>query len=231
MRKREENKLSMARAVQDALGNNTSIVGSVPAFGNAKTELDQVIQEIDGMMQTQIRKVTSADKTKAMNLALDVAIVVIGAARAYALKEDKPSMAALFNYSRSELVKMRDTQLVNTLTLVHDNAVTMLTQLADYGITAAQLTQLQTLTADYNSLLSAPRANILAKSVATQGLATAFEKMDGVLARLDNLAVSKRSSEAEFYNTYTAARKIVDSNGKGKSKADNPKKQEDDKTS
>jgi hypothetical protein len=208
MNSRNENKLSMAKAVLEALNTNNPIVATIPAFGSAKTELTTVINQIDSLVQTQTRKVTAGDKTIAMNKAVDAAAAIIGVAKAYAMDQNKPSLIASFSYTRTELVKMRDTVLSNTLTLIHDNALAIVTQLADYGITATQLSELKTLADDYAALLSTPRANITAKSTATKALVPAFENMEIILAKLDGFAEGKRNSHKDFYNVYQSSRKL-----------------------
>lgn len=50
MNTRNENKLSMAKAVQQTLTQSASVLSSTPAFITAQTELTDAINDIDALV-------------------------------------------------------------------------------------------------------------------------------------------------------------------------------------
>lgn len=222
MNAKQENRFSMAKSVLKALDDNNNIVNALAALAAAKTELNAVVTEIDTLTQAQALQTTAEEKTNAGKAAVVIAMEVIAAAKAYALDKKKPGVAASFNYGTHELGKMRDTILVNTMQLVHDNAKLIVADITDYGADAAKLTSLQKAIDAYAGLLTAPKANMANRSAATKGIATAFEKLNDVIEKIDNMVETKRNSHQDFYNTYKAVRKVGDKGAKPKEEKQPP---------
>lgn len=217
MNDRQENKLSMAKAVKIILDNNATIVSSIVAFAAASTTLGNNIDAIDGITQLQVKKIKgkAIDKETAGDIAIKAAIELTGPTQAYAKATGNNDLFEEMNYFPSNLKKLRDTVLVSTLTLIRDTVQDNLANLADYGITAAMITALTNAISGYNSLVGTPRAAISDKSSATKALTVEFKKLDATLAQLDGLAEAKRNTEPDFYNSYKSARIIVDNIGSG----------------
>lgn len=216
MTDRQENKLSMAKTVQLVLNNNSAIVSTPTAFSATKTELDAEITSIDGIAQVQtINNTGSAkDKTQAENTAIDKAIALIGPAKSCARAQNNNTLYESLNYSKSDLKKLRDTTLPQTLTQIRDVLQNNLALFTDYGITADDITDFTAQIAAITPLQSAPRNAITTGKAATTALRAEFKNLDAILKRLDGLAAGK-SKYPDFYNAYKAARVIVDTKAKG----------------
>lgn len=221
MNAKQENRFSMAKSVLKTLDDHNTVVTSLTALANAKTELTTLVAEIDSLTQVQSLKTSAKEKTDAEKVATTLALEVIAAAKAYALDNNKPAIAASFNYTKRKLEKMRDTVLVNTLKLIKDNANLLTADLAGYGADATKLTQLQTATSAYEVLLTRPKSNIAARSTATKAMSIAFEKLQDMMQVMDNIVETKRNSHTDFYNSYKVMRKVENRHGgKGKGKDD-----------
>ncbi len=218
MTDKQENKLSMVKAVKLVLQSNSTIVATIPAFITAATDMSDVIDSIDGIVQLQVKQITgkALDKASAETNAVNAALELIGPTKSYARAVNNNSLFEAVNYSKTSLLKRRDTLLVNTLTLIRDTVQDNQVALTSYGITAAMVTSLSASITDYSVLVAAPREAINNKSAATNALVAAFKNLDPILERLDGLAEIKKSSDPDFYNTYKSSRIIVDSKGKGK---------------
>ena len=217
MTDKQENKLSMAKAVQLVLQNNSTIVSTIVAFATAATDLDNAIDTIDGIVQLQVKQITgkAIDKGSAEQTAIAAALELVGPTKSYARFINDNTLYETVDYSKTSLQRLRDTELVNTLTLIRDTVQGVLANLADYGVTAAMTTALTQAIGTYSALVAAPRAAINIKSAATEALVTEFKKLDPLFDRLDGLAEIKKNTEADFYNTYKSARIIVDTGSNG----------------
>ncbi|PCH92464.1 MAG: hypothetical protein COB85_08110, partial [Bacteroidetes bacterium] len=98
--------------------------------------------------------------------------------------------------------------------LIHDEANTVVANLGDYGIAAAELTDLQGKIDDYEAIVASPRNAITDRSTATAELENLFNKGDDVLNnKLDKLLNQFTQSNPEFTTQYASSRKILDMGG------------------
>lgn len=220
MNAKQENRFSMARAVLQTLNDNNTVVTTLPALATAKSQLTTLVSEIDTLSQVQGQKTTAQVKSGAAKAAIEIGLEVIAAAKAYALDANKPAISASFNYGKTELMRMRDTVLQNTLQLVKDNAALLATDLAAYGADTAKLADLQTAIEDFAAVITQPKTNIAARSTATKGIDAAFKRLADLVEKMDNMIETKRRTHTDFYNTYQSVRKVVDKKGKAKDKVD-----------
>lgn len=220
MNDRQENKLSMAKALKIILAENSTIVDTVVAFTTATTALGNSIDSIDGITQLQVKKIKgkAMDKGAAEELAISAALELTGPTQTYARTTNDNTLFEAMEYSPTSLRRLRDTVLVSTLTLIRDTVQGKLADLADYGVTAAMITTLTGAISAYNSLVGAPRAAVSDKTSATKALAAEFKNLDIVLEKLDGLAELKKNTEPDFYNSYKSARVIVDNGSKSEPK-------------
>ena len=212
MKSKLENKLSMAKAVQNALQMHNSVINLVPAYSAARTELDGTITEIDGLVQVQQETTEgiSKDKQEAEEKAISAAVKLAGPVKSYAIAENNNALLETVNITPSKLKKMRDTDLLNALGAIKNNVAPIASSLVGYGVTPAQLTEYDNAVADYASLVQASRTQVNIRAQATEQLNSTFQKMDAILQRLDGFADMQKDSEPEFYLTYKNARTIVD---------------------
>jgi hypothetical protein len=208
-------KLTQAKAVQQVLNNNFSIVQTIPAFVKAKTDFDTVITSIDGLLQQQVKQTTgiAADKSAAETTAIHTAIELTGLAKAFAAETKSLTLKQAVNYNLTGLMRLRDAVLVNTLTSIHDTLQTEVANLADYGITADTLNNFAADIEAYKSLLVAPKTNINQHTANTIEIVTLFEQLDTIEERLDGFVNSKERTETSFYNTYQSAVNIIQTHG------------------
>lgn len=217
MNNRQENKLSMAKTVQAVLHNNNVIVGTVPAFVTAVNKLDNSIDTIEGYVQIQLKITTgkSTDKETAAKDAIDIALGLAGPTKSYARSINSNDLYNSLNYSKTELQRSRDNELPNILLGMRDIIQSNIANLADFGITATDISALTTAVAAYNILNAAPRTAIGIKSAATKAVAEEFKNLDTALDVIDGLAEGKKASEPDFYNALKSARITVDTGSKG----------------
>jgi hypothetical protein len=211
-----ENRLSMAMAVQSMLNKNSSTVAAVPAFAASKTELDNLLQQIDVLSKQQEQQTTAEEKQDAANRAINAATKIVFAAKAYALDQNKPGITASFNYSKTKLERLRDTSLLSTLRLIKDNADLLASEIAPFGADALKITELQDATDAYESVNSKPKTDKANKATATAALATCFESLAKLMRKMDNMVATQQDTRKDFYTNYHSVRKVGNKKIKGK---------------
>lgn len=216
MTKRQENRLSMARAVQDILQQHAGIVSTIPAFAAAELELGQLIAGIGSLVQVQVKKTTgvSQDKQQVEAKAIRAAVKLAGAAKSYALAIQNNTLLDAVSYSATELGRMRDATLVSVLGTIRNKVSPVMAELASYGVSAADLTALEAAITAYDAIVVTPRTNATERVWATDQLDNLFKKLDTILKQMDGIAQLKKETEPEFFIMYSSARKIVDNTGR-----------------
>ena len=214
----QNNKLSAYRAVDAVLEDHETTWQTLPAFAEAVTEFRDVIPEIHGLAQVQANGIGAVEeKQAAFEDMVSAAEEIAAATHAYAVKADEFELAVRVDYSRSDIIDGRQTEVVTRCRDIHAAATEFLASLADYGVTAAKLTKLKSKIDTFDSLQPKPRQRIAKRKAATKSLPQRFDTADLILGnRLDKLVLQFKGSAPEFVTEYRTARTIVDSPGSRK---------------
>ena len=211
MNNSQQNKLNMYQAVDLVLDSHKDTWTSLTGFGTAVGDLEANISTITSLAQVQsARSGAAAEKGAVLESLLDSAIQVAGATRAGAVVNKDHELATRANFSRSELGRGRSAEVVsrcrNVWTAANDN----LDVLGAFGVTASKLTTFKKRIDDFETAQPRPRQDRANSSAATQTLPELFRQTDEILNDcLDGLIVQFKASDADFFNTYQTARKIV----------------------
>ena len=209
----QDNKRSMYIAVQRVCNSNNSIWSGLPAFVSAFGDFESAIAGIDTQRQIQEGRTTgiTENKQKEEDEMIQITLEIAAAVYAYASKIGDNELRDKISYSPSYLRGSRDNTLKDICHVIHDEAAKVIANLADYGKTPADLTQLQKEIDDYAAILAKPRTAIGTRATATTQLVELFQQSDGLLKnQLDKLMISYQNGESVFYQTYRNARNIVD---------------------
>ncbi len=212
MNNRQENKLSMMEASIEVLDGNSTLVATVPALVAAKSALvaKTIAIRKANLTQQKTTKGKTTDKGTRKYTLADKAYSTAAAVQAYASVTDNNDLYELVNFSRWKLRQTDDEEIQQVCQLIHDQANAVIASLADYGIDAADLLELQGLINDWSTKSQAPRVAISERKAATASIPTLFKQADSILTKqIDKLMENFITSEPEFYATYHNARRIV----------------------
>jgi hypothetical protein len=215
----QENRLSAAIATSAILTVNAALYAAIPAMITKATEQGTKIAEIQGTAQVQEQDRTgiALDKADAKEATARAAETVIGPIEAFAIATSNNTLQEKVNYSLSTLIATRDTEFPNLIQIIIDEANANLATYTPYGLTAGMVTSLTTLLASYVILETAPRQGISVQAAATAMLKTKFSELLTIQETLDALMKQFESSQPDFFNQYTTARKKVDTGSQSSS--------------
>ncbi len=208
----QENKLSMNRATETVLNNNNSIWSANTLFDTVKTAFSDKIADLVNARQRQLEINTgiAVDKKVLKNLLITQAGSIGAKLVIFAEDTNNNELLDEVNLSHSKLDKSRDEVVAGLCQNIHDHADDNIALLAPYGITAGMLTTFQSAITLYSAKAPQPRVAAAAKKAVTAQIVTLTKDIDKVLKnRLDKLMEDYKTSEAEFYNAYKAARIII----------------------
>lgn len=211
----QQNKLNMYQAVSLVLESHKPTWTPLTGFASAVGDLDTNIDTITSLAQVQsARSGAAAEKGAVLESLLDSATQIAGATRAGAVISKDYELATKANFSRSELGRGRSAEVVsrcrNVWTAANDN----LDVLGAFGVTASRLTSFKKRIDDFETAQPKPRQDRANSSAATTTLPELFKHTDEILNDcLDGLIVQFKDSDADFFNAYQTARKIVSAPG------------------
>lgn len=214
-----ENRLSMMYATRQVLDQNSSIWNTVPAVATVKGEFDANIASIEGSLALQLKDITGHTEAKyvALKEMVKPTVRVAGGVMAWAEATGDEGLAEEMNIFASELLKYRDSAVAQRCQGVRNAANTNVASLVDYGVTAAEITELQQRIDAYLVLVQQPRNVVIARKGATSEIGLLVRDTQKLLTRrMDMLMRRFVVSAPEFYRQYTNARIIIDRGGNGK---------------
>lgn len=212
MTNEQESRFSMYLAVRDFSTPNATITANLPNYAANLTIVTNTITQIQSIGEQQkFDKTGITDNKNQLRTSL-IGITADNSRKltAYAKFSNNPTLLAEIKFTESDLKRCSDTALKDYAQIVYDRAQAIVASLTNYGITAATQTTFLAAINSYNSALAQPRVGITVKSQATKQLVTLFKTVDTALANMDTAVEIIRLSQANFYNGYKTARKIVE---------------------
>ncbi len=207
----------MFYAVKDTCETHIAIWTPLVPYATAHGEFLANLGLIEDNTEKQELQLDGIATNKRERRDVMVALTLAVAQAAYALATDTgdPELKAKMNYSRSDLLEGRDTVIGQRCQGVHTEANAVAGSLVAYGVTAADLTALQTAINKYVAVVSAPRTAITIRKGATAAIETLTRENLTILnERMDKLMVTFKTTAPSFYQAYFDARIIVDLGGK-----------------
>ena len=228
MTKREENKLTMYKAVLGMLNNNKAKTETVPAFAAVEDQFFKAVEEIEfrhGKHQT-VAKGAAQQKSVDEDELVDGIVTLGSLLYVLAVQKGDRTLQEAAKVTESALKQMRDAELLSRARTVFEKAEALKGELTNYGIDEAKLSAIKTQIDKYAAALEGTEAVAAEKTatrqaqsvfpyclynVTVRALSQAYDQADHVLYdMIDPLMEIFRSSDSYFYNQYFSARVIKD---------------------
>ena len=213
MNKTQTNHMRMFLNTQETLDANTTLWNSIPVLLDVKNNFDELIQRIEETNEkTQPKsKTVTANKANVLKALAQKVVSLAGVLQAYAAITGNAKLAGEVELVKSDLTHARETDVEALVAPVIGNARKELENLANYGVTEAMITDVETSLDDFKALIGKPRTIRNQAFAAMSLLEELFETANDLLKnRLDPLMIRFKYSDTEFYSEYERARTIVD---------------------
>ena len=213
MTKREENKLTMYKAVTGTLKNNKEKTASIPAFATVEEQFVAALNKIETVHNKHQSVAKGAAQQKGVNEddMIDELVTLGSVLYVLAVQKGDIALQEATKVTESDLKKKRDAELAteakNLFNIAEDNG----SELANYGINGNKLKAIGLQIETYADALESTETVAAEKTAARQGLGEAFDQADHVLKNMiDPLMEIFHASDSDFYNQYFSARVIKD---------------------
>ncbi len=205
--------LNMLMAVLVTLNKFKSAWEGNPVMVTAVNNLQARVDLLNAMdiAQKATSKGITQTKEQAKTAMINLAYGHIMAGRAYATSINNLTLKQTLNYTHSDLIRAKDTDVFDIGQIVHDALSPIINSMANYGATPATLTALQTAVDNFSDMIGKPRSQKAVTITATKNVkdvileTRAFNK-----DILDPLIEQYKTSNTEFYDEYHVSRIKVD---------------------
>jgi hypothetical protein len=207
------NRGQMIDAVITFMNKNTAKWSTIAIIGMLMSKLNELFEAITEHKEAQnaAKVFIHKNKNEQKRIVADKADILNDTLAAYADIEENAELEYKADKSSSDLYKLRNedfkTVITETITLLEGN----LNNMADYGMTEPQVTDLKTSFDNFLVMNGQPRQYRISSKVATESLKELFSKSSKLLdTKLDKLMKRYKNSDPNFYKGYLAARVVVD---------------------
>lgn len=201
----------MFQTTVDYLDIQNAVWSGTPAFVDAVTRAKAGIAAIDtasDKQQTPTTGITGDKQTLRDDLEAKT-LAIADQLSALAAKNNDSNLGAKVEMSKSSLDKMDDSTLEQTAERVVGLANDNIAALADFDITAADVTALEAARAAFANAKTSPRVATGDRKAQTESLPVLIGNVRSILRNEIDKMVTKKKSNTDFYNGYFAARVIV----------------------
>jgi hypothetical protein len=154
-------------------------------------------------------KAATKGKKQMLNEMLDNALVVCGGGYAYASIIKDKKLAVPFNFTKSKLGAGKDKEICDRCQKIADTAATIKDKLADFNVSAAQLTQFNDAVKNYYDIINTPRETRKSSKASKEEMLILIDECDRILEEIiDKLMLTFKASQHDFFLEYTNARII-----------------------
>jgi hypothetical protein len=211
MTNREESRVSMYFTFEDFQSGYKAITDPLPNYSANSAIFLNTIPQIQAYSQQQ--KTSKKGITVGKNQ-LKEALIVLTAdyfrkLGTYAKFTNNTTLAQEVKIPESKLRHTTDTAVKDYAQIAYDLAQTNIADLATYEITEASQTTMLNAITDYNASIGKPGLSRIEGLQNTQKLKVLFKTADAALANMDAAVEIIRLTQADFYNGYQKARKII----------------------
>jgi len=212
MTKREISKYNCYAQIASALESHSQAYSDHVQFKKGAVAFTSVLDSLDELSARQSAKTdgVSTDKAQALHLLGDCAYKIASAVSACAHDAGNGDLAGRVAYSRSNITRGPEAAVISRCKSIQSAITEYAEQIADYGVAAADLTNLKKKIDAFQALQPKPRRAKASTSSATKELKKVIRQADTLLGeKLDKLVVQFQDSDPTFYNEYASARKVV----------------------
>jgi hypothetical protein len=213
MIKQQENRVTMFTNTRSACLKNVSVWDKLPAFKAKFGEFEENYTKLGYYINIQIGVITGASENKADALddMIEKALIVSGGIHAYAANAGDKLLKESMDFNKSGLKQTRDTISASNGQVIVDAARKVGDGLADYGVTAAVIEELQKAVNKFATASSIPGIAISDRKGAGVRIKKLIKLMTDLLNdSLDKMMEQFKKTAPDFYALYFNSRIIKD---------------------
>lgn len=214
MKTQISNRVNMINTTTSFCDANTTATAGITGFAAVLAVVKGKIVLINSLNQIGEGTTTGVTTdTKLLRKTMtDVALKCANATLGYANSVNNNTLKALVNYSESKLNGMKKEEVDDVCEAIHDATHTNIAAAGPFGVTATDVTDLQTAIDVYRTATQNPRNAIISRSQAKRQVKTMVRDVieNFLTGQMDKMVNTLKSTDNNFWNGYKQAREIID---------------------
>lgn len=213
MKNATKNKLAMYKTVRDTVIANGTIWGGIPAFVSQVDSLQNMILQLEELEQEQSLAIVGVRSAKdnLREMRNDTLLRFSGALTALAKDSGNVILKEQMKFKKSRLSLGSRQEYLSLVDRIVTAAQNHSGELADYGITPAELAQLPVIRQELETGIMSTRMATISRKEYTLNIALLVKEIDDLLKNgLDQLVKMLKGTHSGFYSTYNSARLVID---------------------
>lgn len=214
MTNRQENSMSMFNVVVEVCDEHIDLISPIPAMLATVNLLKAKLLATQNLAREQALRIegVAEDKLVLRKKLAHHAAIIARVMRGFARSQENLVLLAEVDYSKTKLMKLRDTLLKPHCEIIYERAVAHAAALTDCGITADMLLRLRTAIDEYDAHVADTTVAANDRKIATAELKVAIKGINDLLKNgLDLNMCVFILTQPSFYRLYTHSRNVIDS--------------------
>ena len=211
MEKNQIDQYDMLLSTEKHLRDNVALFAANSPILISKGILSTKITELAKQVAIQLVNPTglTVDKNN-IRANLELQAFIIGAACcSYAAANNKPDLYNRCNYTKTDLVRFRDAEIIGIGTNLLADAIANAAALVPFGVAAVTLTNFQSAITAFSNVMKNPTEGIAKRTAATAKIAELLpDAIQFLEQRLDNDVIAYLVSQPTFTEIYDTVRLI-----------------------
>jgi hypothetical protein len=220
MNQKQINFVNMTQAVLTHTESKPEVWNTIPPVATAVQELRTHVQAILQEGYTQAERQTTGhtgQKNAQFESLCDAAYSLMLKIRAYAKRQQNQVLLQAVGYSKSELCRKPEADVINRCQAIHDRGQENLSKLADYQVTKDGLKKFQAAILAYKPLTAKRDLVSSERNTATANIVELLDKARMILDEMDDL-MEGVVTDTTFVHTYQQTRKTFNRGGRSEKK-------------
>ena len=214
MKQRDNNRINMVNAVIGFCDNHTADTSGISAFANTLFVIKAKMVLVNSLNQigSGNTKGVTADTNLLRETMTELALKCGSATLAFANSQHNNTLAALVNFTRNKLNKLKKEDVDDVCQGMKDATAGNIAGAMSYGVGASDVSDLQAAIDLYRQKIQSPRQAIISRSQAKKQVsAMVREVIDFLLEQqLDVMVNTLKIGNRNFCSGYKLAREIID---------------------
>lgn len=214
MKTKNSNRVNMINSTIGFSDANTAATAGIPSYATILAQVKSKMVLINSLNQIGdgstkgVTLDTNALRKEMSTLALKCA----NATLAFANSTHNNTLAALVNYSESQLNRTKKEDIDDVCQAIHDATNTNIAGATNFGVVASDVTDLQAAIDLYRIASQNPRQAIISKSQAKKQVTDMIREVidDLLVAQLDKMVNTLKPTNKTFWDGFRQAREILE---------------------
>jgi len=214
MKNENSNRVNMINSTIGFSDANTAATAGIPSYATILGQVKSKMVLINSLNQigSGTTKGVTLDTNLLRKTMSGLALKCANATLAFANSTGNNTLAALVNFSESKLNREKKEDVDDVCQGIHDATNSNIAGATNFGVVAADVTDLQAAIDLYRIASQNPRQAIITKTQAIRQVGTMVrEVIDSLLiAQMDKMVNTLKATNKDFFNGYKQAREIID---------------------